>query len=149
MEEIYLENIIKAAVPIIYGGVFSVGIAYTLQVIGQKHSRASHAAIIMSSESVFALIGGMLFLNETINLREIVGCTLMISGVILSQLQGKISRPPTPRILQILIMEDYTLRNRTHLKEKEAKQLASFSLLPLIFQVLWAVRRIPFPDLHR
>ena len=89
MEEIYLENIIKAAVPIIYGGVFSVGIAYTLQVIGQKHSRASHAAIIMSSESVFALIGGMLFLNETINLREIVGCTLMISGVILSQLQGK------------------------------------------------------------
>jgi len=89
VENIKFKNIIKASIPLIYGGVFSVGIAYTLQAVGQKYLKASHAAIIMSLESVFALIGGILFLDETINAKELIGCLFMISGVILSQLQRK------------------------------------------------------------
>ena len=68
---------------------FSVGIAYTLQAVGQKYAKASHAAIIMSLESVFALIGGMLILKETLDWRGYAGCLLTLSGVLLSQLRAR------------------------------------------------------------
>lgn len=72
--------------PLVYGGVFSVGIAYTLQVVVQKKTKASHGAIIMSLEAVFALIGGILFLNESLSFRGAVGCCLMLAGMIISGL---------------------------------------------------------------
>jgi drug/metabolite transporter (DMT)-like permease len=81
-----LQNIIDAAVPILYAGVVSVGIAYTLQVVAQREAHPSHAAIIMSLESVFAVIGGWIVLNESIALRGLIGCALMLAGMILSQL---------------------------------------------------------------
>lgn len=89
LEEIQLSAITKAAIPILYGGIFSVGIAYTLQAVGQKYAKASHAAIIMSLESVFALIGGMLILKETLDWRGYAGCLLTLSGVLLSQLRAR------------------------------------------------------------
>lgn len=85
-ENIQLQGLIDAIVPLLYGGVASVGIAYTLQAYGQKHARASHAAIIMSLESVFALIGGYLILNEVMSLRGYLGCALMFVSVLLSQI---------------------------------------------------------------
>ncbi|MDD4803508.1 MAG: DMT family transporter [Syntrophomonas sp.] len=87
-ETIVINDILAASVPIIYGGVFSVGIAYTLQVLGQKHSPPAHAAIIMSLEAVFAVIGGFLILNERIVGQEILGCILMLSGMLVSQMQS-------------------------------------------------------------
>jgi len=75
-----------AAVPLLYGGVVSVGIAYTLQVVVQKKANASHGAIIMSLEAVFALLGGALFLEETLTFRGAVGCSMMLAGMIISQL---------------------------------------------------------------
>ncbi|HHY81676.1 MAG TPA: DMT family transporter [Clostridiales bacterium] len=89
LEDLNISNIIKAAIPILYGGIFSVGIAYTLQVYGQKYAKASHAAIIMSLESVFAVIGGILLLKESMSLRGYAGCLLMLSGVIISQYKGQ------------------------------------------------------------
>lgn len=86
-EEIVLANILKAAVPILYAGLMSVGIAYTLQVVAQKEAHPSHAAIIMSLESVFAALGGWWILNEVLNTREILGCFLMLTGMILSQIR--------------------------------------------------------------
>lgn len=83
-----LYGITQALIPILYGGVFSVGIAYTLQVVGQKHAKPSHAALILSMESVFAAIGGLLILNERMGARGYAGCTLMFSGILLSQLQN-------------------------------------------------------------
>jgi drug/metabolite transporter (DMT)-like permease len=73
-------------VPILYGGFFSVGIAYTLQVVGQKKAPPSHAAIILSLETVFAALGGRLILGETLPLRGLFGCALMFSAMILSQM---------------------------------------------------------------
>ncbi|MFL0269579.1 DMT family transporter [Candidatus Clostridium radicumherbarum] len=75
----------QAVIPILYGGICSVGIAYTLQVIGQKNAKPSHAAIVLSMESVFAAIGGLIILHENLGARGYIGCGLMFAGVILSQ----------------------------------------------------------------
>jgi drug/metabolite transporter (DMT)-like permease len=80
------QNIIDTSVPILYAGVVSVGIAYTLQVVAQREAHPSHAAIIMSLESVFAVIGGWIVLNESIALRGLIGCVLMLAGMIISQI---------------------------------------------------------------
>lgn len=84
-EPIELSAIISATVPILYGGIGSVGIAYTLQVVAQKSAPPAHSAIIMSFESVFAVVGGVLFLSEMMILRGWIGCGLMLMGMILSQ----------------------------------------------------------------
>lgn len=84
-EDISISGIYGASIPILYGGICSVGIAYTLQVIGQKHAKPAHAAIILSMESVFASIGGFLLLNENLSPRGFVGCALMFAGMLLSQ----------------------------------------------------------------
>ena len=82
--------LIDAAVPLLYGGFLSVGIAYTLQVLGQKHARPSHAAIVLSMEAVFGALSGWLILNENLGLRGYIGCALMLAGMLVSQLvKGK------------------------------------------------------------
>jgi drug/metabolite transporter (DMT)-like permease len=85
-ESIALSGIYDAAIPILYGGVFSVGIAYTLQVAGQRHAHPSAASIILSLESLFAVIGGWLILNEHMSARNLFGCALMLTGMILAQI---------------------------------------------------------------
>ena len=79
-------DILAVAFPLIYGGVCSVGLAYTLQIYGQKNSPASHAAIILCLESVVAAIGGWVILNEILSGRAIFGCVLMLAGMLVSQL---------------------------------------------------------------
>lgn len=92
-ETIALQGILDAAIPILYGGLGSVGIAYTLQVVAQRHAQPAHAAIILSLESVFAAVGGWLILNEMLSTRSMIGCALMFSGMLVSQLR-KGSPPP-------------------------------------------------------
>ncbi len=74
-----------AALPILYGGLLSVGVAYTLQVIAQRDAPAAHAAIILSLETVFAALGGWWWLNEALSGRGLAGCILMFAGMLLSQ----------------------------------------------------------------
>ena len=85
-ESIELQNLVLAALPILYAGFFSVGIAFTIQVVAQKEAHPANAAIIMSLEAVFAVIGGYLILDESIPLRGLLGCVMMLIGMILSQL---------------------------------------------------------------
>ncbi|MDF2569316.1 MAG: carboxylate/amino acid/amine transporter [Sporomusa sp.] len=93
-ETITIEGLTQALIPILYGGICSVGIAYTLQVVGQKYSPPSHAAIILSMETVFATVGGFLILDERLGAQELVGCALMLSGMLLTQLQSMQSAVP-------------------------------------------------------
>lgn len=79
-------NLAGAWQPIVYAGVFSVGIAYTLQVVAQKDAPASHAAIILSLEAAFAALGGWWLLDEQLDGRALIGCGLMLAGMLLSQL---------------------------------------------------------------
>jgi drug/metabolite transporter (DMT)-like permease len=88
VEEIVLSALFQAAIPILYGGVLSVGVAYTLQVVAQRNAHPAHASIIFSLESVFAAFGGWLILDETLGFRGMMGCILMLSGMLLSQLYG-------------------------------------------------------------
>ena len=85
IETTTLQNILDASIPILYAGVVSVGIAYTLQIVAQQETHPSHAAIIMSLEAVFAVIGGWIVLDESIPLRGLIGCGLMLTGMIISQ----------------------------------------------------------------
>lgn len=87
-ESIAWDGILQAGIPILYGGICSVGIAYTLQIVGQKNASPSHAAIILSMETVFAAIGGYLILGERLGFIELLGCALMMAGMLLSQLQS-------------------------------------------------------------
>src|SRR6056297_30555 len=86
-EAIILGDILDAAVPILYGGLGSVGIAYTLQVIAQKDAPPAHAAIILSLESVFALVGGVVLLHEAAGALKILGAALMLTGMLAAQVQ--------------------------------------------------------------
>ena len=78
--------ILKASTPILYGGLCSVGVAYTLQVIAQKEAHPAHASIIMSMEGSFAVLGGWILLKESMSARGLFGCLLMLLGMIISQL---------------------------------------------------------------
>ncbi len=83
----------SAAVPILYAGLLSVAVAYTLQVVGQRHARPAPAAIILSFEAVFAAVGGWLILGETLGLRGLVGAGLMLAGVVLAQAETERTDP--------------------------------------------------------
>ncbi len=89
METISVQKLFDAAIPILYGGLVSVGIAYTLQVVAQRHAHPTHAAIILSLETVFAVIGGRIILGERLSSRGLAGCVLMFSGMLLSQVKIK------------------------------------------------------------
>lgn len=86
-EDITLSGISSAFIPILYGGLLSVGVAYTLQVVAQKDAKPSHAAIILSMESVFGAIGGAVLLGESMSGRGYVGCALILAGILVSQIK--------------------------------------------------------------
>ncbi|MDO5626802.1 MAG: DMT family transporter [Mobilicoccus sp.] len=86
-----------ALVPILYGGLLSVGVAYTLQVFGQRDTPPAAAAIILSLEAVFAAVGGIVLLAEPFTLREATGFGLMLAGILVSQrTPAPASHAPTP-----------------------------------------------------
>ena len=86
-EDISLSGIRAGLIPILYGGLLSVGVAYTLQVVAQRDARPAPAAIILSLEAVFAVMAGWLLLDEMLTARAMAGCTLMFGGMVWSQLR--------------------------------------------------------------
>ena len=86
------EGIFEAKLPILYAGVMSCGVAYTLQILGQKNYNPTIAVLILSLESCFSVLGGFLILHETLSARELCGCALMFVAIILAQLPGKRSK---------------------------------------------------------
>jgi drug/metabolite transporter (DMT)-like permease len=82
-------NIIRCWLQILYTGVMSCGVAYTLQVIGQKDVEPAVASLILSLESVFAVIAGIILLHEQVSGREVLGCIIMFAAIILAQLPEK------------------------------------------------------------
>lgn len=83
------EAVWAAKLPILYAGVMSCGVAYTLQILGQKNYNPTIAVLILSLESCFSVLGGLLILHETLSARELFGCALMFVAIILAQLPGK------------------------------------------------------------
>lgn len=85
-EELDINNILACWLPLGFAGILSMGVAYSLQIVGQKNLEPTTASLIMSLESVFAALGGWLILHDTMTAWELCGCGLVFAGVILSQL---------------------------------------------------------------
>ncbi|MDD6808143.1 MAG: DMT family transporter [Oscillospiraceae bacterium] len=97
-----LETIKLALIPLLYTGIMSSGVAYTLQIISQKDANPTVVSLLMCMESVFATLSGAVLLHEKMITREYLGCIIMFSAVILSQI-------PTPKFLEV--KKDQTIEN--------------------------------------
>ena len=91
-ESIDWTNVFACWLPILYSGVMSCGIAYTLQIIAQKYTEPTVASLILSLESVFAVIAGIILLSEQVSPRELLGCAIMFAAILLAQLPSKEER---------------------------------------------------------
>lgn len=87
-----MSAIIDAIVPLAYAGVLSCGVAYTLQIIGQRELDSTVASLIMSLESAASVVAGWLILNQTLSERETIGCLIMLAATVLAQLPSKKSK---------------------------------------------------------
>lgn len=92
-EQPRVEGVLQAALPLLYGGILSVGVAFTLQVFSQKKAHPGHAAVILSSEAAFGALLGWVFLSELLSPRALLGCGLMLAGVIVAQVPQSLSAP--------------------------------------------------------
>ena len=88
-ETVTLDALLKAAGPILYAGVLSSGVAYTLQAVGQKNLDPALASLLMSMESVFSVLAGWVVLGQALSAKELIGCILMFAAIILAQLPEK------------------------------------------------------------
>ena len=84
--------ILDCWIPILYAGVLSCGVAYTLQILAQKHTDPTVASLLLSLESVFAAVAGAIILHEQLAPRELAGCVLMFAAIIIAQLPSKTER---------------------------------------------------------
>ncbi|SFU35257.1 Permease of the drug/metabolite transporter (DMT) superfamily [Clostridium sp. DSM 8431] len=80
-----VSGILAAYIPLLYAGIISFGVAYTFQIIGQKYTDAASASLLMSLESVFAVLGGWMILGQTLSFKEIMGAAIMFLAIILAQ----------------------------------------------------------------
>lgn len=81
-----MQEVLAAAKPILYAGIMSCGVAYTLQIIGQKHVEPTIASLLMSLESVFSVLAGWVLLGQVLSIKELAGCALVFTAVILAQI---------------------------------------------------------------
>ncbi|MDD2295069.1 MAG: DMT family transporter, partial [Eubacteriales bacterium] len=79
-------KLIAAAIPILYSGIFSGGVGYTLQMVAQKFTDPTVASLLLSLEAVFGVLGGWLILNEVMTPREVLGCAVVFAAIILVQI---------------------------------------------------------------
>ena len=86
LEPVAPHQLVDGGWALLYAGVLSVGLGFTFQVVAQRDALASHAAILLSLEAVFAALAGWLFLDEVLTARQLYGCGLMLAGMLLAQL---------------------------------------------------------------
>lgn len=86
-EDVDFAAILSCALPLLYVGIFSCGVGYTLQILAQKDSNPTVVTILLSLESVFAVIAGAIILKQQMTVREHIGCAIMFAAVILAQIQ--------------------------------------------------------------
>ena len=88
-ETIVWTNVLQAWMPVLYAGVMSCGVAYTLQIVGQKNMNPTVASLILSLESCIAVLAGWIILGESLTSREVKGCILMFAAIVLAQIPEK------------------------------------------------------------
>lgn len=91
-EDVSLRNIADCSVPLLYAGIMSCGVGYTLQIIGQKNINPTVASMVFSLEAVFSLLAGWIILGQNMSEREIAGCVIMFAAIVLAQLPDRKNR---------------------------------------------------------
>ncbi len=86
LEETSWQAVSDCLIPILYAGIFSCAVGYTLQIVGQKYTDPSVASLLLSTETVFTLLAGMVFFHEVLAIHEYIGCAMMFIAIIISQL---------------------------------------------------------------
>ena len=81
-------DVVRAAIPILYAGILSCGVAYTCQILGQAYVEPMQASILLSTEAVFAAVSGWIILGETMSGVQIMGCALLLGGALMAQIRG-------------------------------------------------------------
>lgn len=88
-EKPVISVILSEPVAVLYAGIMSCGVAYTFQILGQDGANPTLASLILCLESVFSVIGGILFLHDSMDAIEWIGCALMFGGIVISQLPDR------------------------------------------------------------
>lgn len=96
VEEPTWPAIVSGAIPILYAGILSGGVAYTFQILGQRHTSPTIASLLLSMEAVFGALFGYLLLEEIMSGRELLGCALMFVAIVISQLPSRSAPRPDP-----------------------------------------------------
>lgn len=96
LENPEFSSILAAWQPILYAGVMSCGVAYTLQIVGQKNMNPTVASLILSLESCISVLAGWVLLGQSLSFREILGCVIMFAAIILAQLPQREKAPAAP-----------------------------------------------------
>lgn len=145
-----LEGIYSAIIPLLYGGLLSVGVAFTLQIIGQKKAPPAHTAIILSLEAVFAVIGGLLILSETMTDRKWIGCGLMLAGMLLAQVRVSSQKRTYLLILSFLCLLNINAQHCTLIPYPDERMaLENNRVMSPDFQMLngyWKFNWVERPD---
>ena len=81
-------DVVRAAIPILYAGILSCGVAYTCQILGQAYVEPTQASILLSTEAVFAAVSGWIILGETMSGVQMMGCALLLGGALMAQIRG-------------------------------------------------------------
>lgn len=89
LETITLEAVKSALIPILYTGICSCGLGYTCQIIGQKYMEPSRSSLLMSTETIFTMIAGMIFFQEMLTVKEYLGCVIIFAAILISQIKRK------------------------------------------------------------
>lgn len=92
LEHPQISSILTAWLPILYAGVMSCGVAYTLQIVGQKNVNPTVASLILSLESCISVLAGWALLGQKLSAKELLGCVIMFAAIILAQLRRKTPR---------------------------------------------------------
>ena len=115
-EEPSLSGIYGARLPILYAGVMSCGVAYTLQVIGQKDMNPTVASLILCLESVVSAIAGWIILDEALTAREIAGCAMMLGAIVLAQLPARRRKAALSMLMVMFIVSGCAMGQKASLK---------------------------------
>ena len=115
-EQPSLSSILAAWAPILYAGVLSCGVGYTLQIIGQKGMNPTIASLILSLESAISVLAGWLILGQTLSARELAGCAIVFLAIVLAQLPW----PPTKNLKERHFM-DRTLTYTVSIEESDLR----------------------------
>ena len=91
LEHPQISSILTAWLPILYAGIMSCGVAYTLQIVGQKNVNPTVASLILSLESCISVLSGWVILGQKLSAKELLGCVIMFAAIILAQLPEKSS----------------------------------------------------------